>query len=72
MSYQLAGGADPVMDRGFLRRLKNIWIGADVFNLLDFSNVSSYLWITDVHERSFAVPNYLTGRRFNVRLIVDF
>lgn len=72
MSYQLAGGTDPVMDRGFLHHLKNIWIGVDVFNLLDISNVSSYLWITDVHERSFAVPNYLTGRRFNLRLIVDF
>jgi hypothetical protein len=72
MSFQLAGGTDAIMDRGFFRHLKNIWIGVDMFNLFDISNVNSYLWITDVHERQFAVPNYLTGRQFNLRLIVDF
>ena len=34
LSYQLAGGTDAIMDRGFFRYLKNIWIGVDVFNLL--------------------------------------
>jgi hypothetical protein len=72
MSYRLAGGTDAIMDKAPLRRLKNIWIGLDVFNLLDISNISSYLWISDVYGRQFAVPNYLTGRRLNLRLIVDF
>ena len=60
------------MDRGFFRYLKNIWIGVDVFNLLDIKNVSSYYWITDAYNEQSAVPNYLTGRQLNVRLIVDF
>jgi hypothetical protein len=72
LSYRLAGGADAIMDRGLLRRLKNIWFGIDLFNLFDIPNVNSYLWITDVHDRRFAVPNYLTGRQLNLRLIVDF
>lgn len=68
MSYRLTGGSG----RGLPGYLKNLWIGVDVFNLLDISNVSSYLWITDVHDRQFAVPNYLTGRRLNFRLIAEF
>ncbi len=72
LSYQLAGGSDAIMDRGFFRYLKNIWVGVDVFNLLDIKNVSSYYWITDAYNEQSAVPNYLTGRQLNVRLIVDF
>jgi hypothetical protein len=72
MSYRLVGGEDAVMDRGVLRRLKSIWLGIDAFNLFDIQNVNSYMWITDVYGYQYAVPNYLTGRRLNLRLIVDF
>ena len=72
LSYQLAGGTDAIMDRAFFRHLKNIWLGVDVFNLFDIKNVSSYYWVTDVYNRQFAVPNYLTGRQLNARIIVDF
>lgn len=72
LSYQLAGGSDALMDRGFLRRLENVWLGVDLFNLFDMKNVSSYYWVTDVYNHLYAVPNYLTGRQLNVRVIVDF
>lgn len=57
---------------GFARHFKSIWLGVDVFNLLDISNVSSYYWVTDVNDIQYAVPNYLTRRQFNVRLSIDF
>lgn len=57
---------------GFLRHFNSIWLGVDVFNLLDISNVSSYYWVTDVNDIQYAVPNYLTRRQFNVRLSIDF
>jgi hypothetical protein len=57
---------------GFWRHFKSIWLGVDVFNLLDISNVSSYYWVTDVNDIQYAVPNYLTRRQFNVRLTIDF
>lgn len=57
---------------GFLRHFKSIWLGVDVFNLFDISNVSSYYWVTDVNDIQYAVPNYLTRRQFNVRLTIDF
>ena len=36
------------------------------------SNVSSCYWVTDVNNLQYAVPNYLTGRQFNVSLSVGF
>ena len=57
---------------GFWRHFKSIWLGVDVFNLLDQSNVSSYYWVTDVNNIQYAVPNYLTRRQLNVRLTIDF
>lgn len=38
----------------------------------DISNVSSCYWVTDVNNLQYAVPNYLTGRQFNVSLSVGF
>lgn len=57
---------------GLGRYFKSIWLGADVFNLLDISNVSSYYWVTDVNRLQYAVPNYLTRRQINLRLSVEF
>lgn len=57
---------------GLAKHFKSVWLGVDVFNLLDISNVSSYYWVTDVNEIQYAVPNYLTRRQFNVRLSVEF
>jgi hypothetical protein len=64
-------------DRGFLKHLKTWWIGLEIFNLLDVNNTISYQWIQTVSNQSgisgeFAVPNYLTSRRFNLKMIVKF
>ena len=72
VSYQLAGGESRIMDRGVFQYLKNIWIGLDVFNIFDIKNTNSYYWITKPDGAQYAVPNYLTGRQINARLIVDF
>ena len=57
----------------FLGGFESVWISLEVFNLLDVSNVSSYLWITDVsNARKYAIPNYLTGRQVNLRLTAKF
>jgi hypothetical protein len=72
LTYQLAAGSSDLMDRGFFRQFKNIWLGVDVFNLFDIKNTGSYYWITDVYNHPYAVPNYLTGRQLNLRVTVDF
>lgn len=57
---------------GLRKAIKSAWLGVDVFNLLDISNVSGYYWVTDVNNIQYAVPNYLTRRQINVRLTIDF
>lgn len=51
---------------------KSIWLSLDCLNLFGISNVNSYFWITDVTNQQYAVPNYLTGRQLNGRLVFDF
>lgn len=43
----------------------------EVFNLVGWNNVNSYFWVSDAYGRQWASPNYLTGRRFNLKLSVD-
>jgi hypothetical protein len=52
--------------------LKFMRLGVEVNNLLGSRNAVSYTWIKDVSNQQFAVPNYLTGRLFNIILNVEF
>ena len=52
--------------------IKNLWLGIDCLNLFGISNVNSYYWVTDVTNKQWAVPNYLTGRQINGKITVDF
>ncbi len=54
------------------RWTKSTWISFEVFNLLDVSNVASNTWIKTVFARQYAIPNYLTSRRLNLRMGVNF
>ena len=51
--------------------LKKVWLGLDCLNLFGISNVNSYYWVTDVTNRQWAVPNYLTGRQINGRVTIE-
>jgi hypothetical protein len=49
-----------------------VWLGIDGLNIFGISNVNSYYWVTDVTNHQYAVPNYLTGRQINGKVIVEF
>lgn len=72
MSYRLLNNEDRHVQRGLAGALRNVWLGLDAFNILDISNVNSYYWVTDINANQFAVPNYLTGRQLNARILVEF
>lgn len=72
MSYRLLDNEDDSNHRKWARHFRNIWLGLDCFNLFGINNVNSYYWVTDVYDNQFAVPNYLTGRQINVRLLFEF
>lgn len=52
--------------------IKSVWLSVDVLNIFGISNVVSYDWIKDFYNNQYAVPNYLTNRRVNVKLAVQF
>ena len=45
-------------------------ISLEIFNLLGINNVLSKQWIQDVSGKYYSIPNYLTQRRFNLKLIL--
>lgn len=71
-SYRLLKNEDNHIRSGLGRAFRNIWLGIDAFNILGINNVNSYYWITDITNTQYAVPNYLTGRNVNARLLIEF
>jgi hypothetical protein len=71
-SYQVLRENRKVKETGFGRYLKSVWFSLEVFNLLGTNNTVSYIWVEDVTSRQYAVPNYLTTRQLNGRLIIKF
>lgn len=55
-----------------LKYFNSIWLTLEVYNLLQVSNIASYIWVKDINNTQYAVPNYLTGRQLNGRLIIKF
>lgn len=58
--------------RHFLRFTKSTWLSLEVFNLMKVRNVASNTWIKTIFSQQYAIPNYLTSRRINLRLKMDF
>ncbi len=56
----------------FLRFSRRTWLSLEVFNLMNIRNAASYTWIKTVYNSQYAIPNYLTSRRINLRLRMDF
>ncbi|MFK7806368.1 MAG: TonB-dependent receptor, partial [Saprospiraceae bacterium] len=55
-----------------LRFSRATWVSLEVLNLLEVQNAASNTWIKTIYNTQFAIPNYLTGRRINLRLRMDF
>ena len=55
-----------------LRFSQNAWMSLEVFNLLQVQNVAANTWIKTITNTNFAVPNFLTSRRINLRFKFDF
>ena len=71
MSWLAVGKPEGSKPQGGKMKLQRIWIGLDCLNLFGISNVNSYYWVTDVTNRQWAVPNYLTGRQINGKVTIE-
>ena len=72
MSYRLLNNEDRRYRTGIRQWFKNVWLGVDAFNILGIENVNSYYWVKDINNHNYAVPNYLTGRQINARILMEF
>ncbi|HSV87628.1 MAG TPA: TonB-dependent receptor [Bacteroidales bacterium] len=71
-SKVLIGEQSNLPEQSLFRHFSSLWVTAEVFNLLQINNTISYQWIRDVENRLFAVPNYLTRRLINLKLVARF
>jgi len=51
---------------------ENIWATLEVFNLIDRDNTISYLLIKDFSNTIYSIPNRLTPRLLNLKLVTRF
>lgn len=73
LSKVLIGHKDQKIPEGRITKsIKQAWISFEVFNLLDINNVIAYSWVKDLDNNTYGVPEYLTGRRLNLRLHLEF
>ena len=56
----------------WLRNFRDLSLSLEVFNLLNINNTVSYFWVSSSYGDMFAVPNYLTSRKINLKLALTF
>ncbi|MDP2424121.1 MAG: TonB-dependent receptor [Bacteroidales bacterium] len=71
-SKQIISEETRLRDGHPMRHFKSLWVSFEVFNLLQVNNTVSYIWISDVNNRRYGVPNYLTPRQVNLKLQASF
>jgi|TARA_B110000090_G_scaffold36847_1_gene40179 hypothetical protein len=54
----------------WLKSSESLWVSLEIFNLLQVNNTISYILVKDFSNTVYGVPNYLTGRRINLRFIL--
>lgn len=65
-------GLIKVLQGKWTEKFEEIWVSAEIFNLLQARNTVSYLWIRDASTAGqYAVPNYMTTRLINLKLHVE-
>ena len=55
-----------------LRFARSSWLSLEVFNLLGIRNEASKTWIKAINNQQFAISNFLTSRRLNLRWRFEF
>lgn len=56
----------------FNQGLKSAWISLEIFNIFGITNTVSYLWVKDANNINYAIPNYLSARRINAKVMFNF
>lgn len=58
---------------GWLRDIKELSVGFEIFNMFDVQNAITNTWVRDVYSKQFyGIPNYMTQRVLNIKMDVKF
>ena len=71
-TYQFDRKTTRFMRAESAKHIRQWAIGLECFNLVGWNNVSDYFWVQDERNRYWRCPNYLTGRRINLKITIDF
>ncbi|QES90153.1 TonB-dependent receptor [Rhizosphaericola mali] len=71
-STLLVDGSKPHKSHSPFRTFKHIWGTVEVFNLIDRSNTISYTLIKDYSNNLYPLPNRLTPRLLNFKIIAEW
>ncbi|MEO5583705.1 MAG: TonB-dependent receptor, partial [Saprospiraceae bacterium] len=55
-----------------LKFAESSWLSVEIFNLLQVQNVASNTWFKSIYNVQYAIPNYLTSRRVNLKYRINF
>ncbi|MEQ8555452.1 MAG: TonB-dependent receptor plug domain-containing protein [Cyclobacteriaceae bacterium] len=69
--YRADLGLSKRFDLKFNQFFNKLWIRAEVLNALGADNTLSYTWIQDVNGNNFAIPNSLSARFLNLKIIIE-
>jgi hypothetical protein len=70
ISYDFFYGKTKEQRKGIWKSMSDLRLSIETFNMLGINNVLNQTWIQDTEGRQYAIPNYLTQRLFNLKLIV--
>lgn len=55
-----------------LKFAESSWLSVEIFNMLQVQNVASNTWFKSIYNVQYAIPNYLTSRRINLKYKINF
>ena len=59
-------------DKTSSKKKRSGFVSIEVFNILGIRNTINHTWIEDVNGRQYAISNYLTNRRVNLKVSLSF
>lgn len=55
-----------------MQYVDDILLSVELFNIFDYRNVVSFIFVSDYNNQYYPVPNYLTARQLNFKVTVKF
>jgi len=72
LSALLLGPKNKRRSHSPFKSIDNIWVSLEVFNVINRSNTISFQLIRDYANATYAIPNKLTPRLLNLKLLARF